>query len=109
MVPQGTVFLFLRTSAVAHDDYSAEDHHGCQYLLPCESVHSDAYAYCNCDYRLDVCVHAHEGRPDTPLSHRNQKIGYEGCADYQVGEFSILDSRDSSPVQSEKILAGNRE
>ena len=36
--------LFSGTSAVAHYDYSAEDHHGSSNLLPSECVHPDADA-----------------------------------------------------------------
>ena len=108
MFPQGTVFLFLRTSAIAHDDYSAEDHHGSGDLLPCQGVHAYADADDDGYDGLYIAVHAHEGWPDAFLTYWDEEICYECRADYQVGQFGELDMRNGSPVKRDYFFPGKR-
>lgn len=83
--------IFAGAAAVADDDYAAEDHRCCKYLLPRKYVCADDNADHDCDDRLYIAVHADEGRSDASLRHRDEEVGYECSAYDKVGQLGILD------------------
>ena len=94
--------MLLCCAAAADYGQAAEDQ-GCgEDLLPCEGVHANGDADCDCDDRLDVAVHADDGRSDAFLRDRNQIVGDECRTDDQIGEFGVLLGRDACPVNVDK-------
>lgn len=79
--------LFCRGAAVTYDDHSAEDHDGGKDFLPCKYIHSYADAYDDCDYRLDITVHADKCRSYAFLAYRYEEVGDEGGTYYQICQF----------------------
>ena len=90
--------LFCPAAAVTYDDHSAEYHCCSKNFLPGKGIHADADADNDGDDRLDITVHAHQGRSDAFLTEWYEKIGYECGADNKIGQFGQLDGRDCRPV-----------
>ena len=95
--------------AVTYDDDSAEDHQGGKDFLPGQDIHADADAYNDRYDRLDIGVHAHQGRSDAFLTDRNKEICDECCADYQVEQFCKLYLWNRVPVESQHLFTCKRE
>ena len=100
--------LFPGASAIAHYDYSPEDHHGSGDLLPCQCVHAYADADDDGNDGLYIAVHAHEGWPDAFLTNWNKEICYECRADNQISQFGELDPGDGTPVECDYFFPGKR-
>ena len=87
--------LFCPAAAVTYDDHSAEYHCCSKNFLPGKGIHADADADNDGDDRLDITVHAHQGRSDAFLT-----VGVR----VPVGEEDLLGEGPSSSPTSRAML-----